>query len=158
MGSACGARFFNPAALTVSASVIVRNQLRLFLGSAGERISRTRSVRDLRVPVSIDEAQVNPFAQRLADAPKHRQRMPFVIPVFQPGNDRSSGACELGELLLSQARSLAELLDFARDRLVRLGLGQFGRPLRTPLIVAAMNDFDRVSRGLLLAGLFCLSH
>jgi hypothetical protein len=56
----------------------------------------------------------------------------FVIRVFKPANHRSGCADQLGELLLSEARTLAEFVDLARDRVVRLSFCQFCGGTRMP--------------------------
>src|SRR5579863_9300402 len=76
--------------------------------------------------------------------------MSLVIGILQSANHRRGRTDELCELLLREACALAKLVDLARNRVVGLGLGQFGDSLWTPLVVATMNDFNRVGRGLWL--------
>jgi hypothetical protein len=84
--------------------------------------------------------------------------MSLVIGVFQPADDRGGRADTFSELHLGRSRALSEVGYPARNRVVRFDPGQVGHSLRTPLIVAAMNDFDRVSRGGLLTHVFYSSH
>ena len=80
--------------------------------------------------------------------------MAFVIRVFKPANHRCSCTGQLGQSLLSETRTLTEFADLARHRVVRLSFGQPGHSLRTPIVIAAVNDFDRVSREVMLACFF----
>ncbi len=68
--------------------------------------------------------------------------MAFVIRVFKPANHRCSCTGQLGQSLLSETRTLTEFADLARHRVVRLSFGQPGHSLRTPIVIAAVNDFD----------------
>ncbi len=118
------------------------------LDASDARAISVSALCDPRRPARVNEAKFDALVQRAGDAPEHRQRMPLVIGVFQPANHGSGRADEFCELLLREARALAEFVNLARNRVVRLGLGQFGDSLRTPLVVAAMNGrLYCVSRG-----------
>ena len=75
----------------------------------------------LQVSFRREETNLHPFAERCGDAPQHRQRMPFIIGIFQATDHRGSGPHEFRQLPLREAGFRAKVVDL----LGKLGIGEF---------------------------------
>src|SRR5450759_2986503 len=75
-----------------------------------------------------DEPDLDALIQRGSDPAEHRQRVPFVIRVFEAADDRRRGPDEFGKLSLGEARRHPQLVDLAGDLLMRSRLFQVPQP------------------------------
>src|SRR3990167_2603626 len=93
---------------------------------------------------SLDEANFHPLVQGSGDPVQHRQRMAFIVGILQTADDRGRGPDEFGQLALRQAHLDAEGGNLPRHTIVGPRLLKCRNPCRSPFIIAAMKNFDRV--------------
>lgn len=79
--------------------------------------------------------------QRRGDAIEHRQRVAFIIGVFEAANDRRSGANHPCQLPLAKTGLGPQGDDFTRNLISGPCPLQFGKPSRLTFVIAAMKDF-----------------
>ena len=99
-----------------------------------------------------NEPDLHPLIKRRRDAAKHGQRMPLIVSVLEPANDRCGRSDQFGESALRQAGLGAKLENFASHFVFGLSLRQQPLHFRPPPKVSAIEDFDGIGSGFAFLG------
>jgi len=93
-----------------------------------------------------NKPNLDALLQGRRDLVQHRDRVPFIIGVFQAADDRSRGADQLGQRALRQTGLGAEIVNLSRHGIIRPDLLQLSHALGLSRAKTPVEDYHRVAR------------